>query len=92
MTARQKREGDGLQILVAEDDQMQREAVSSHLSSWGYEPITCVDGGQAREVQQKEDAPRLLLLDLGMPVAAGLIARPAILPTGCDLFRCFVGR
>ena len=61
-----------MRILVAEDDAMQREVVDTHLRSWGYEPILCEDGAQARDALDVADPPNLLLLDWNMPFVDGL--------------------
>jgi diguanylate cyclase (GGDEF)-like protein len=61
-----------MRILVAEDDAITRTLLKANLSKWGYEVITCVDGVEAWEALQKEDAPPLAILDWMMPGIDGV--------------------
>jgi len=59
-------------VLHAEDNPVFRSVVKSLLTKWGYEPVICCDGNEAWEAMQREDSPRLLLLDWMMPGIDGL--------------------
>jgi two-component system cell cycle response regulator len=61
-----------MKILIAEDDLTSRMILVAIVSEWGYEPLAVEDGAQALSVLQKDDAPRLLLLDWEMPEINGL--------------------
>jgi sigma-B regulation protein RsbU (phosphoserine phosphatase) len=56
-----------MRILIAEDDRISRHVLQTMLVKWGYEVVVAYDGGQAWEELQKEDAPRLAILDWMMP-------------------------
>lgn len=56
-----------MKILIAEDDDMSRQLLEARLSEWGYEVIPVVDGDEAWAILQKEDTPRLAVLDWMMP-------------------------
>ena len=59
-------------VLVAEDDVMFRKILQTWLESWGYQVMLAVDGGQAWEMLQGENAPHLLILDWIMPKMNGV--------------------
>ncbi len=59
-------------ILIAEDSGPSRLVLERTLAKWGYEVISCKDGASAWEQLQKEDAPRLAVLDWMMPGLTGL--------------------
>jgi len=61
-----------MRILVAEDDRVTRRLLESNLKKWGYEIVSCSDGVEAWEVLQKEDAPKLAILDWMMPGMDGV--------------------
>jgi diguanylate cyclase (GGDEF)-like protein len=54
-------------ILVADDDLVTRRSIQLLLSEWGYDPIPATNGDEAWEILQREDGPRLALLDWMMP-------------------------
>ena len=56
-----------MRILVAEDNVLERLLLKGSLTKWGYDVVEAVDGDQAWELLQSEDAPRLVLLDWMMP-------------------------
>jgi CheY-like chemotaxis protein len=62
-------------VLVAEDDHEIREALEALLSEVGYHVLTAADGKQALELLRRLDGspdfPRVMLLDLMMPVMNG---------------------
>lgn len=56
-----------MKILIAEDDMTSRAMLRAVLSQWGYEVIAAEDGNEAFGEFQKNDAPRLAVLDWEMP-------------------------
>lgn len=67
---------DGALIMVVDDDQDIRESIESLLIDEGYRVATASHGQHALEVLQGE-LPRLILLDLMMPVMSGWQFRAA---------------
>jgi DNA-binding response OmpR family regulator len=63
---------DGMRILVADDDASVRGVLVDFLQEWGMEVVACVDGSSAWQEMQKEDPPRLVILDWTMPGISGL--------------------
>jgi len=61
-----------VKILIAEDDAISRRLLETILRKWGYDVLVAVDGGQAWAELQKEDAPRLAILDWMMPEMDGV--------------------
>jgi diguanylate cyclase (GGDEF)-like protein len=61
-----------VKILIAEDDAISRRLLETILRKWGYEVVVAFDGGQAWEELQKEEAPRLAILDWMMPEMDGV--------------------
>jgi DNA-binding response OmpR family regulator len=59
-------------ILVAEDDAISRELISSRLEKWGYEAIVTQNGLDALMALRKKDAPSIAILDWMMPDMDGL--------------------
>jgi DNA-binding NtrC family response regulator len=69
---------ENFKILIAEDDDIVREVVSSILSKEGYSVLTAKDGVEAIRMLMIEDA-HLVLTDLKMPNADGIeVLRQAI--------------
>jgi two-component system, chemotaxis family, chemotaxis protein CheY len=58
-------------ILVVDDDPAIREVLEEALSIAGYSVETAANGSEAFERLDEEDLPRLILLDLMMPVMNG---------------------
>jgi CheY-like chemotaxis protein len=58
-------------ILVVEDHDTARKALTALLSSTGYEVVEAADGREALAVLAKGPRPDLILLDLMMPVMDG---------------------
>src|SRR3989442_8659976 len=56
-----------MRILIAEDDAVIRAILEAGLASWGHEVVACMNGTQAWEALQRDEAPRLALLDWMMP-------------------------
>jgi signal transduction histidine kinase len=63
-----------MKVLIAEDAMISRLMLEEWLTSWGYQPISAVDGEQAWEIisEDKANAPRLALLDWMMPNMDGI--------------------
>jgi DNA-binding response OmpR family regulator len=61
-----------MRVLLADDDAALRHGLGVQLQRWGYEPIVCVDGTEARTILQGEDPPPLAILDWSMPGADGV--------------------
>lgn len=64
-------------ILLAEDNEMNRNMLTRRLGRRGYEVLEAVDGREAVD-RTHEDDPQIVLMDLSMPVldgwdAAGLL-------------------
>ena len=61
-----------MKILIAEDDPVSRRILEATLVKWGYEVLVTLDGRQAWDVLQRDDAPSLAILDIMMPGMDGL--------------------
>ena len=61
-----------MRVLIADDDSALRHGLSVHLVRWGYEPLLCVDGADARMALHGPQPPPLALLDWNMPGVSGL--------------------
>ena len=57
-------------ILLVEDNEPSRDALSRRLERRGYKVQTAADGGQAVTMAQSI-VPNLILMDLGLPVIDG---------------------
>lgn len=56
-----------LRILIAEDDAITRKLLEAHLKRWGHDLVVCEDGSQAWKELNKENSPKLVVLDWMMP-------------------------
>ena len=59
-------------ILIAEDDPTSRTLLAAVLRKGGHEVVEACDGGEAWDVLQRPDAPRLAILDWMMPGLDGV--------------------
>ena len=57
----------GVKVLVAEDEAVSRERLSTQLLGLGYEVVAVSDGRRALEVLESAEAPRLAVLEWSMP-------------------------
>lgn len=58
-------------ILIADDDAISARVLESTLKQWGHEVVVTRDGTAAWEVLQREDSPKLAILDWMMPGPEG---------------------
>jgi len=58
--------------LIAEDDSISRRMLEAFLVKWGYEVMVAPEGDAAWEILQRNDAPRLAILDWMMPGRDGI--------------------
>jgi diguanylate cyclase (GGDEF)-like protein len=56
-----------VRILIAEDDPVSSRVLAATLTKWGHDVVTTDNGLEAWAALQKEDAPRLAILDWMMP-------------------------
>jgi sigma-B regulation protein RsbU (phosphoserine phosphatase) len=61
-----------MKILIAEDDLVSRTMLSRLLTSWGHEVLVTTDGQSAWDILQRDDAPKLAILDWMMPDIDGV--------------------
>ena len=61
-----------MKVLIAEDNTMYRAVLCHNVSSWGHEPLVAEDGEQAWHILQRDDSPRLVILDWQMPKMDGI--------------------
>lgn len=61
-----------MRILIAEDDAVSRRLLEAFLQKWGYEVTVARQGDEAWSLLQREDAPKLAILDWMMPGMDGL--------------------
>jgi CheY-like chemotaxis protein len=57
-------------VLLVEDNEESRDALSRHLRRKGYDVLIAVDGRQAVDVARAQ-APELILMDMSLPVVDG---------------------
>ncbi len=60
-----------MKVLIAEDDPVSRRVAEAFFRKWGYEVVLAQDGDEAWKALEREDAPRLAVLDWMMPGLAG---------------------
>lgn len=58
-------------IMVIDDDASVRSALTDLFRDEGYRVVAVADGGEGVRYLSREELPRLILLDLMMPVADG---------------------
>jgi len=59
-------------IVIAEDDPISRRLLEVFLTRWGYQVALAASGTEALELLEREDAPRLAVLDWMMPGLEGV--------------------
>lgn len=60
-----------MKVLIAEDDLVSRTMLSRLLSAWGHDVVVTVDGSSAWDILQRDDAPKVAILDWMMPELDG---------------------
>src|ERR1043166_3980525 len=60
-----------MRILIAEDDPVSRRVLATTLTKWGHEVVITADGLEAWTALQRDDAPRLAIIDWMMPEIEG---------------------
>ncbi len=58
-------------IIIAEDDPVSREILTSLLKKWGFHVVAAADGREAMEALRAESEPVLAILDWMMPGLEG---------------------
>jgi DNA-binding response OmpR family regulator len=58
--------------LIAEDDPVSSELISTRLTGWGYDVVATKDGAEAMTILRGKNAPSLAILDWMMPGLDGL--------------------
>lgn len=61
-----------MKVLVADDDSISRRLLETFLAKWDYEVVVACDGAAAWQILQREDAPKLAILDWMMPGMDGV--------------------
>jgi DNA-binding response OmpR family regulator len=61
-----------VKVLIAEDDLIPRCMLQGTLTDWGYEVVALADGEEALRVLEADDAPKLGILDWGLPSMTGV--------------------
>jgi DNA-binding response OmpR family regulator len=61
-----------MRILMADDDAMLRHGLGIQLKRWGYEPVICANGEEARAALRRDEPPLVAILDRSMPGVDGL--------------------
>src|SRR5438270_8874839 len=62
----------GQRILIAEDDPVSCEVLTTRLKKWGYDTVITRDGHEAMAVMRSANAPSLAILDWMMPGMDGI--------------------
>jgi two-component system, cell cycle response regulator len=61
-----------MKLLVADDSRLYRKMLQNLLEEWGYEVVLAADGDEAQRILERDDAPRLAIVDCLMPGISGL--------------------
>jgi CheY-like chemotaxis protein len=72
-TARDTSNGNGAKVLVAEDNDDQRELLCQSLRLYGYRVLEARDGEEA-VTQARDSMPDAIIMDLAMPGIGGIEA------------------
>lgn len=61
-----------MKVCIADDDKFNRVALRKMLTNWGFDVVMARNGAEAWEIMQKDDSPRLVILDWVMPEIDGV--------------------
>ncbi len=61
-----------MKVLIAEDNEVSRHILENMLTKWGYEVTPTSNGDEAWEILQREDGPKMAILDWMMPGLTGV--------------------
>ena len=61
-----------MKVLIAEDDPVTRKVLEDALIKWEYDIVVTCDGSEAWQALQRENAPKLAILDWIMPGIDGV--------------------
>jgi phosphoserine phosphatase RsbU/P len=61
-----------MKVLIAEDDSVSRRLLAATLVKFGYEVVVAADGAEAWALLERDEAPRLVILDWMMPGIDGV--------------------
>ncbi|HVU05768.1 MAG TPA: diguanylate cyclase [Polyangiaceae bacterium] len=61
-----------VKLLLADDERVSRRILEAQLTEWGYDVVSCGEGGRALTLLLQKDAPRLALVDWEMPGLSGV--------------------
>lgn len=61
-----------MKILIAEDDPVSRRVLEESLKKWGYQIAPVNNGAEAWRLLERDDAPRIAILDWMMPEVEGV--------------------
>ncbi|MDQ6911336.1 MAG: response regulator [Verrucomicrobiota bacterium] len=61
-----------MKVIVADDDPISREILSTLLTKWGYQTLITRDGREAMEALRAQTSPAIALLDWMMPGIDGI--------------------
>ncbi|MGI9086447.1 MAG: response regulator [Chthoniobacterales bacterium] len=75
-----------LKVIVADDDPISREIVSSLMKTWGYQTLITRDGREAMEVLRAQTTPTIALLDWMMPGMDGIEVCRRVRETGKPVY------
>ncbi|MEO8397609.1 MAG: response regulator, partial [Chloroflexota bacterium] len=62
----------GQQVLVVDDNEINRHILYKQVESWGLIPTTCIGGAQALTILSKNPSIGLVIMDMQMPEMDGL--------------------
>ncbi|MDQ6809503.1 MAG: response regulator [Verrucomicrobiota bacterium] len=69
-------------MIVADDDPISREIVSTLIKAWGYQTLITQDGREAMEALRAQTSPAVALLDWMMPGMDGIEVCRCVLESG----------
>ena len=61
-----------MRVLIAEDDPVSRHRLQAFLRKWGYTVSIAADGAAVLQVLERQDSPKVVVLDRMMPRVDGV--------------------